>query len=145
MKRRKDQRGRLVRVFEPGDGMRRRFYDALEESRFQYPRRAAFRHPLWWYCDGHVRRPVNGVWTCATLAEHLLALSKSHGNPDILDAARFFAATRRAMKFIVSHYRIASRLPPDGVAFASRSYAKLCAEGTSVLRKMGYLTPTTEV
>ena len=44
MKLREDERGNLVRTFEEGDGIRRRFYDSLDESRFAYPRKTAVKH-----------------------------------------------------------------------------------------------------
>lgn len=146
MKRREDERGNLVRAFEEGDGTRRRFYDALEETRFAYPRKTAVKHAFAWYCDGHMTgRPADGIYNAGRLAEHLLAMSRETGIPSLRDAARFFASTRRAMRNVLSHHRVSTRLDRKGVEHVRKIYLKLCSEGSMFLSKLGLLTPTTGV
>ena len=146
MKLREDERGNLVRTFEEGDGIRRRFYDSLDESRFAYPRKTAVKHAFRWYCDGHMEaRPAIGIYNVARLAEHMLAMSRETGVPPLRDAARFFASTRRAMRNVLSHHRVSTRLDRKGVSHVRKIYLKLCSEGSAFLSKLGLLTPTTGV
>ena len=146
MKLREDERGNLVRAFEEGDGIRRRFYDSLDESRFAYPRKTAVKHAFRWYCDGHMEaRPAIGIYNVARLAEHMLAMSRETGAPPLRDAARFFASTRRAMRNVLSHHRVSTRLDRKGVLHVRKIYLKLCSEGSAFLSKLGLLTPTTGV
>lgn len=127
MKLNKDERGRTVRIYEAGDGIRRRFYDALDDSRFNYPRGNLARHAQSWYCDGHLAgRPVVGIYNHAKFAEHLLASSRAGRGPDIRVAARYFAATRRAMRSVLAHYGVTRRLGPRGTRATLTLYTKLC-------------------
>lgn len=137
-----DERGTKTRAYERGDGVRRRFYEAMKASRFHNPRRVARHHAHKWYCDGHLdRRPTYGVWACALLAEHLLANARASGNPPLVPAAKFYAATRRAMQSIVTHHRVTRNLGDDGVRHARALYRKLCDMGTTVLEDPGSMIP----
>lgn len=145
MTRTEDTKGRLVRVYEPGDGIRRRFYEALEDSRFTYPSKLAHNHSPEWHCSGAMSaRPLYGIYATARLAEHMLAVSKERGVPKLTDAARFFASTRRAMRHILSHYKVTARLPRSGVEHVRGVYMRLCKEGRDLLETT-HLTPTTGV
>jgi len=140
------------RVFEPGDGVRRRYYEALEPGRFQHPRRGLVHHPLSWYLsDAPAKRPVFGVYALGALAEDMLWKSrfakKPSSRPPFADAVRFFASTRRAMQNVLSTYRIDRRLTPRETGALRRVVARLAGAARELAEKTGnsHLTPSTGI
>lgn len=106
--------GRAVAVHERGDGVRRRYRDSLDPSRFLYPRKGLVHHPRSWFLsEWPLRRPVFGVYAMAAFAEDMLwraRHAKRGRRPAFEDAARYFAETRRALQNVLSSYRIDRRL-----------------------------------
>ena len=106
--------GRAVVVHERGDGVRRRFRESLDPSRWSYPRAGLVHHPREWYLsDAPLARPVFGVYALAAFAEDMLwraRHAKRGMRPEFADAARYFAETRRALQNVLSTYRIDRRL-----------------------------------
>lgn len=114
MKNRMDEHGNKVRVYELGDGMRRRYRAALDEKRFTFPRKSQVNHPMEWYLDGHlVDRPIFGLYAMANLAEYLLhhaRFGKRNQSRAIVEATQFFAATRRALQNALDNHSIDERM-----------------------------------
>ena len=106
--------GRTVTVHERGDGVRRRYRDSLDSSRFLYPRKGLVHHPrAWFLSEGPLRRPIFGVYALAAFAEDMMwraRHAKKGMKPAFEDAARYFAETRRALQNVLSSYRIDRRL-----------------------------------
>lgn len=106
--------GRVVAVHERGDGVRRRYRESLDESRFLYPRKGLIHHPRSWFLSERpLARPVFGVYAMAAFAEDMLwraRHAKRGRRPAFEDAARYFAETRRALQNVLSSHRIDRRL-----------------------------------
>lgn len=106
--------GRTVAVHERGDGVRRRYRESLDESRFLYPRKGLIHHPRSWFLSERpLARPVFGVYAMAAFAEDMLwraRHAKRGRRPAFEDAARYFAETRRALQNVLSSHRIDRRL-----------------------------------
>lgn len=101
-----------------GPGIRRLYKDALDERRAVYPmykelhdihddvKPCKLTHKLDWYIDGHlVKRPVNGIYAIARLAEFLLhkvKFSKRGQTAALHEVMEFFADTRRAMRDVLT-------------------------------------------
>lgn len=128
------------KVFEQGDGVRRHFYEALNESRFTYPRLVTRRHSIKWYLDGELtKRPLYGIYAMARLAEHFLNRARfgTKGQKNVIqDAAKFFADTRRTMRNILSTYDIDKRIPRESVDSIRETYVELVEEARYVYTKM---------
>lgn len=105
--------GKTVVVHEAGDGVRRRFRESLDPSRYTFPRRGLVHHPKSWYMsDAPLKRPVFGVYALAAFAENMMWLARfgRRRRPTIEDATRYFAETRRALQNVLSTYRVDRRL-----------------------------------
>lgn len=106
--------GRVVVVHERGDGVRRRFRESLDPKRWQWPRKGLVHHAREWYLsEAPAARPVFGVYAMAAFAEDMLwraKFARRGARPSFEDAARYFAATRRALQNTLSTYRIDRRL-----------------------------------
>lgn len=117
------------RVYERGDGIRRRFHTLLDQQSFENPKRMSSKHPPRWYLDGHLSsRPVYGVYAMARLAEHYLYYArygKRQQAQVFPDAARFYASTRRALQNVLSTFGIDKRIPHDKVALVRDIYEQL--------------------
>lgn len=93
----------------------------LDGVHFSFPRRTLLSHRIEWYLNGSAcKRPTFGVYAMACFAEYLLYQTR-HGKRNqsaaFTDAARFYAATRRAIQNTLSSYRIESRLSvPEAVS-----------------------------
>ena len=115
-----------------GEGIRRLYKDALDETRAMYPRyketrdgnnnikQSKLRHKTQWYIDGHLaNRPLYGIYALGTLAEHLLhkvKFSKHCKSQAIHPVMSFFAETRRVMRDVLTSCSIDKRLPKDTLA-----------------------------
>ena len=102
--------GKVVVVHERGDGIRRRYRESLANERFIFPRKGLIHHPREWFLsDKPMLRPVFGVYAMASFAEDMLwraKHAKKGSRPDIEDAIRYFAETRRALQNTLSTYHI---------------------------------------
>lgn len=120
--------GKVVVVRERGDGIRRRYRDSLDPSRFAYPRKGLVHHPRSWYLsDAPLARPVFGVYAMAAFAEDMMwraRFARQGKAPRLEDAARYFAMTRRALQNVLSTYRIGRDLTPA----QARSLRRVCAK-----------------
>lgn len=135
---RKDRKTGL-RAYGPGDGVRRRFHDALDPERFEFPRRGLVHHAEAWYAsDAPSRRPVFGVYAFAALAEDLLWRARfgRRRRPDFRDAVEFFAETRRALQNVLSTYRIDRRLTKAQAESLRRVVGRLAGSAKKFLRKV---------
>ena len=105
--------GRVVVVHERGDGIRRRFRESLDASRFGSPRRGLVHHAEAWYAsDAPMRRPLFGVYAFAALAEDLMWRARfgRRRRPKVEQVVPFFAETRRALQNVLSTYPIGRRM-----------------------------------
>lgn len=133
--------GRTVVVHERGDGIRRRYRESLDPSRWSYPRKGLVHHPRGWYLhsEGPMDRPVFGVYAMAAFAEDMLWRSrhaKRGMRPEFADAARYFAETRRALQNVLSTYRIGRRLTPTQVGALRRVVDRLQVSAQVLVGKM---------
>ena len=106
--------GKTVVVHERGDGIRRRYRESLDPSRWTYPRKGLVHHPRSWFLsEKPAARPVFGIYAMASFAEDMLWRAKNAkkgSRPTVEDATRYFAETRRALQNTLSTYRIDRRL-----------------------------------
>jgi hypothetical protein len=132
-----------------GNGnMRHRYRDALDDSRFVWPRAGVLHHTQKWYIasDGPRARPVFGVYALAMFAERMLWRAKfgQRGmRPSLVDAAKFFAETRRALQNVLSTYRIDRRLTPAQTERLRRVVDRVQKSARELVEKTEerYLTP----
>ena len=138
--------GRVVLVHEPGDGIRRRYREALAAERFAFPRRGLVHHPRSWYLsDAPVARPVFGVYAMAAFAEDMLWRSKNARKgkaPRYEDAVRYFAETRRALQNVLSTYHIDRQLTAAQVRSLRTVVERLVGSARELVEKLdkSYLT-----
>ena len=146
--------GKLVVVHERGDGVRRRFRESLANERFIYPRKGLIHHPREWFLsDKPTARPVFGVYAMASFAEDMLwraKHAKKGSRPDIEDAIRYFAETRRALQNTLSTYRIDRRLTTAQTRSLRRVVEHLVEGARELVGKMkkvseARLTPTSVI
>ena len=146
--------GKLVVVHERGDGVRRRFRESLANERFIYPRKGLIHHPREWFLsDKPAVRPVFGVYAMASFAEDMLwraKHAKKGSRPDIEDAIRYFAETRRALQNTLSTYRIDRRLTTAQTRSLRRVVEHLVEGARELVGKMkkvseAHLTPTSVI
>ena len=143
--------GDKVRVYEPGDGIRRRYYEMLEPTRFLYPRglKKTSRKPYSWYLDGHLSsRPTMGIYAMARFAEALLfnvkAKRRGWDHTKLREATEFFAATRRAMVNVLASGRVTRRPTRKVTAYAAKVLEKLYPLARKTVAELR-LTPTTAI
>lgn len=110
MKREKDNTGRMRVVFEPGDGIRRRYRILLNPELSRFPRNVKLKHSVDYFL-GELpnERPLFAVYKLATLAEYFLWHTTFGGHArgrGTRECHEFFAATRKGMQNILSTYRI---------------------------------------
>ncbi len=113
---------------EKADGIRRRFRDALDESRYMYPRKGLLHHSTAWFgSDAPVKRPLFGVYAFAALAEDMMWRARfgRRNKPRFEDVVPFFAATRRALQNVLSTYKVERRLTPKEVESLRRVVVRL--------------------
>lgn len=130
--------GKVVIVHERGDGIRRRFRDALDESRFLHPRKGLVHHEESWYVsDKPFLRPLFGVYAFASFAEDTLWRARygRRRRPPLVDAMVYFAETRRALQNVLSTYRIGSRLTPKQIKSLRKVVARLAEGAKKFLKK----------
>lgn len=123
--------GRIIVVHEFGDGIRRRYHEALRASRFYQPRKGLVHHEKEWYLsDKPFVRPLFGIYAFAAYAEDLLWYARFGRNkrPDLFDAATYFAETRHALQNVLSTYSIGKRITPKQRNSMRKVVARL-AEG----------------
>lgn len=113
-------------------GIRCRFRDMMDPSRFTFPRKTLINHKIEWYLDGSAAdRPVFGLYAMACFAEYILHHARfgRRGQGDaIQDAARFHASAIRALQNALSTYDIGKRIPDSGVEALRRVVYRLVAE-----------------
>ena len=128
------------RSYEPGDGVRRRFHDALEPMRYEFPRKGLVHHPRSWYLsEAPMRRPVFGVYAMASFAEDMLwraRFGKAGRIPRIEDALPLFSATRAALQNTLSTYRIDRRLTAKEAEALRRVVARLVGKAREFVARM---------
>lgn len=146
--------GKVVVVHERGDGIRRRFRESLANERFIFPRKGLIHHPREWFLsDKPTLRPVFGVYAMASFAEDMLwraKHAKKGSRPDIEDAIRYFAETRRALQNTLSTYRIDRRLTTAQTRSLRRVVERLVEDARELVGKMkkvseAHLTPTSVI
>lgn len=146
--------GKVVVVHERGDGIRRRFRESLANERFIFPRKGLIHHPREWFLsDKPTLRPVFGVYAMASFAEDMLwraKHAKKGSRPDIEDAIRYFAETRRALQNTLSTYRIDRRLTTAQTRALRRVVERLVEDARELVGKMkkvseAHLTPTSVI
>lgn len=146
--------GKTVVVHERGDGIRRRFRESLADIRWTYPRKGLVHHPREWFLsDRPTVRPVFGVYAMASFAEDMLWRAKNAkkgSRPDIEDAIRYFAETRRALQNTLSTYRIDRRLTAAQARSLRRVVERLVEGARELVGKMkkvseAHLTPTSVI
>ena len=146
--------GVSVVVFDRGDGIRRRFRESLDGSRFLYPRKGLIHHPRSWFLsEWPLRRPVFGVYAMAAFAEDMMwraRHAKKGMKPAFEDAARYFAETRRALQNVLSSYRIDRRLTSAQTRKLRALVGRLVEGARELVGKMKKvsetpLTPTSEI
>jgi hypothetical protein len=144
--------GKTVVVHEKGDGMRRRYRESLANERFIFPRKGLIHHPREWFLSERpMARPVFGVYAMASFAEDMLwraKHAKKGSRPDIEDAIRYFAETRRALQNTLSTYRIDRRLTTAQSRALRRVVERLVEGARELVGKMkkvseAPLTPST--
>lgn len=139
--------GRAVVVHERGDGVRRRYRESLDPSRWSYPRAGLVHHPREWYLsDAPLARPVFGVYALAAFAEDMLRRArhaKRGMRPEFADAARYFAETRRALQNVLSTYRIDRRLTAAQTRALRRVVERLQESARTLVGKMKKVSETT--
>ena len=150
--RKEKSNGKTVVVHEKGDGMRRRYRESLANERFVYPRKGLVHHPRAWFLSTRpMARPVFGVYAMASFAEDMLwraKHAKKGSRPDIEDAIRYFAETRRALQNTLSTYRIDRRLTTAQSRALRRVVERLVEDARELVGKMkkvseAPLTPST--
>lgn len=128
------------RTYEAGDGVRRRFHDALDPTRYEFPRKGLVHHPRSWYLsEAPTRRPVFGVYAMASFAEDMLwraKFGKAGRIPRIEDALPFFSATRAALQNTLSTYRIDRRLTAKETETLRRVVARLVVRARKFVARM---------
>lgn len=143
--------GKVVVVHERGDGIRRRYRESLANERFIFPRKGLIHHPREWFLsDKPMLRPVFGVYAMASFAEDMLwraKHAKKGSRPDIEDAIRYFAETRRALQNTLSTYHIDRRLTTAQTRSLRRVVEHLVEGARELVGKMkkvseAHLTPT---
>jgi hypothetical protein len=120
--------GKVVLVYEKGDGIRRRFREALHEDRFRFPRKGLVHHAeVWYLTDAPLKRPMFGIYALAAYAEDILWRARFGKNkrPDINEAIKFFAETRRALQNVLSTYRLGERLTRKQIASQRKVVTRL--------------------
>jgi hypothetical protein len=138
-------------VRETGDGIRRKYRDSLDPSRFAYPRKGLVHHPRAWYLsDAPAARPSFGVYAMAAFAEDMLWRARHARKglaPSVEDAIRFFAETRRALQNVLSTYRIGRRLTTAQSRRLRRTVEGLVTSARDLVGKMrrGHLTRDPEL
>lgn len=146
--------GKVVVVHERGDGIRRRYRESLANERFIFPRKGLIHHPREWFLsDKPTLRPVFGVYAMASFAEDMLwraKHAKKGSRPDIEDAIRYFAETRRALQNTLSTYRIDRRLTTAQTRSLRRVVERLVEDARELVGKMkkvseAHLTPTSVI
>lgn len=152
--RKEKSNGKTVVVHEKGDGMRRRYRESLADERFTYPRKGLVHHPRAWFLSMRpMARPVFGVYAMASFAEDMLwraKHAKKGSRPDIEDAIRYFAETRRALQNTLSTYRIDRRLTAAQARALRRVVERLVEGARELVGKMkkvseAPLTPTSVI
>lgn len=127
-------------MYEPGDGIRRRFHEALDPRRYRFPRKGLIHHARSWYLsDAPLRRPVFGVYAMASFAEDMLWRAKfGRGGriPRVEDALPLFSATRAALQNTLSTYRIDFRLTSREVASLRKVVARLVEQARALVGRM---------
>lgn len=150
--RKEKSNGKTIVVHEKGDGMRRRYRESLANERFIFPRKGLIHHPREWFLsDKPMLRPVFGVYAMASFAEDMLwraKHAKKGSRPDIEDAIRYFAETRRALQNTLSTYRIDRRLTAAQSRALRRVVERLVEDARELVGKMkkvseAPLTPST--
>lgn len=101
---RKERKSKLVRQ----TGIRYKFLDAVDDAWSSHPRKTLVNHKADWYTDGHLAkgRPLFGILALSNYAEYLLhhAMYGRRGqSKGLIQARRFFAATRTAMFHVLRH------------------------------------------
>lgn len=130
--------GKVVAIFERGDGIRRRFREALSDDRYIWPRKGLVHHAEEWYVSGApLKRPVFGVYALAAFAEDTLWRARygKRRRPDFAKASAFFADTRRALQNVLSTYPIDRRLTPKQVESLRRVVERLVEHAKIFLKK----------
>lgn len=146
MRKERQMNGKVASVYEPGDGIRKRYRESLDPSRFTYPRRGLIHHPRAWYLsDAPKVRPVFGVYALAAFAEDMLWRSKHAKKgkaPRYEDAVRYFAETRRALQNVLSTYRINRQLTAAQVRSLRKTVERLVGSARELIEKLdkSYLT-----
>lgn len=132
------------RVYDKGDGMRRRFHELLEPEHFDNPRKLSRNHGTKWYLNGrYSNRPIYGIYALAQVAEHymyLVRFGKRQQGFALPEVARFYAATRRAMQNVLSTFGVNKRIPADKVDYVRSIYENLCKEAEVILQVFGEST-----
>ena len=146
--------GKTVVVHERGDGIRRRYRESLDPSRWTYPRKGLVHHPRSWFLsEKPMARPVFGVYAMASFAEDMLwraKYAKKGMRPSVEDATRYFAETRRALQNVLSTYRIDRRLTAAQARSLRRVVERLVGGARELVGKMKkvsetHLTPTSVI
>lgn len=135
MKKVKNDDGTVDKIYERGDGIRKRYRDALDPLLFTYPRPNLVHHELSWYTSGKPReRPLFGIYALAAFAENMLHRARygRFPRPDLVDAMQYFAQTRRALQNVLSGHALERRLPPSKV----RRYRKTVDELVEGFREL---------
>ena len=139
--RREKTGGKTVVVHEKGDGIRRRYRESLDPSRWTYPRKGLVHHPRSWFLsEKPMARPAFGVYAMASFAEDMLWRAKNAkkgAKPPFEDAARYFAETRRALQNTLSTYRIDRRLTTAQARSLRRVVERLVEGARELVGKMG--------
>lgn len=131
--------GKVVVIYERGDGIRRRFREALDERRFLWPRKGLVHHAEAWYVsDAPLRRPVFGVYALAAFAEDTLWRARfgKRMKPDFAEASAFFAETRCALQNVLSTYPIDRRLTRKETESLRRVVGRLVEHAKKFLKKV---------
>jgi hypothetical protein len=94
-------------------------------------------HKLDWYIDGHLaRRPANGIYALARLAEFLLhkvKFNKRGHSAALPEVMEFFADTRRAMRDVLTSCSIDTKIPSKLQARLSERMNGLIAHAKQTL------------
>ena len=131
--------GKVVIVHEKGDGIRRRYRESLDESRFAHPRRGLVHHAEAWYLsDAPLRRPLFGIYAFAALAEDLMWRARfgRRRAPALEDVVPLFAETRRALQNALSTYHIGKRLTERQARSLRRVVERLAEHSKKFLKKV---------
>lgn len=131
--------GKVVIVYERGDGIRRRYREALDERRFLWPRKGLVHHAEPWYVSGApMKRPVFGVYALAAFAEDQLWRARfgKRRKPAFAEASAFFAETRCALQNVLSTYPIDRRLTRKEAESLRRVVGRLVEHAKKFLKKV---------